>query len=178
MTFPVWQSSLYPTMVHLRDARLPRAGFFPFFDRFGEVFAYMLVWSGSPWIVLLDARPGLIVRSRPLTLGVTFGQLQNLHPDRLARYGKGWHYDPWWLLGKDRYQGHSAVPVLKATNAVEPLESMLWGVRFRPDLSRVLGDLRPHLPERPESPPVEETKLPRRRVWVPKGWAPTQGSRV
>ena len=143
----IHQKVLYPCRVHLRDAVLERAGFFPFFDRHGQVHGYMLVWPSSSWIVWLDAGSDPIEGIRPLRLKVDFGRLQDMGPHDLDLYPELWHYDPWWLLREPRYKGHPAVPPLKATNAVRYLKEVENAALFSSDLRTVIGPITDALPE-------------------------------
>lgn len=145
--WPVHQKQLHEIDIDLIDVILKRASLFPFFDRQGTVHAHMLVWPKAPWIVMLDARD-VVISSRPTRLDIAFGELQNLHDDRFDRYRNLWHYDPWWLLADPRFTGHRAVPVLKNTNAVEPLEHCTYAGYFTRDLSEAVGDVSKFLPAR------------------------------
>jgi hypothetical protein len=43
------------------------------------------------------------------------------------------HFDPRWVLGDERYQGHAAVPSLRSTN-IPGYDQTISGVAFDPSL--------------------------------------------
>ena len=46
-----------------------------------------------------------------------------------------WHFDPRWVLGDERYQGHGTVPHLRSTN-IPGYDQTMSGVAFDPSLGR------------------------------------------
>jgi hypothetical protein len=51
------------------------------------------------------------------------------------RFEDLWHFDPRWVLGHERYQGHGAVPHLRSTN-IPGYDQTMAGVAFGPSLER------------------------------------------
>lgn len=178
MTFwgPVAARQLHRRRVRLRDRLLLQASLFPFFDGEGRVKASMLVWPDSESIVLLPHRPRLfrVPLLSDVTLRSDHQALVDTNAERATEITAGcWHYDPWWLLREPRFHGHSAVPVLKATNCVQRFVDPVRACYFSRDLSRLealgleekgstdstLVPFEPaHLPERPATVPLQRRR--------------------
>ena len=45
-----------------------------------------------------------------------FTDLRDAEAEQAQSLTELWHFDPWWVLGEERYAGHGAVPALKRTN--------------------------------------------------------------
>ena len=52
------------------------------------------------------------------------------------RFEDLWHFDPRWVLGEERYQGHGAVPHLRSTN-IPGYDQTMSGIAFDASLGRV-----------------------------------------
>ncbi len=147
---PVAARSLHRHRLRLRDFVLEQASLFPFFDREGRTRALMLVWPPARPIVVLEHHPDL-VRVRwwgEIELDVEYSALRDLDEGRTAaaagvppeagKWGT-WHYDPWWVLREACFEGHPAVPALKATNCAGAFLKPVYGCFFKRDLSRLVG---------------------------------------
>lgn len=139
---PVSARRLHTRPVRLRDAVLEEASLFPFFDAAGDVRSLMLVSPASSSILLLEAEADLarVPWLGPVELGADLAEHRDSdagHAEALA--GGLWHYDPWWALKASRYEGHPAVPVLKATNCVDLFPKPVVACYFARDLTRVVG---------------------------------------
>lgn len=138
MLFSTSQRSLRRRRIELEDGVLERAALFPFFDVEGTTRRVMLTSENSPRIYLLDWHGDLFERRWPRRnrLRQRFSELSDatdLDGDRLASL---WHFDPWWVLNAPRYTGHSAVPVLRATN-IPGYSRDLTGLWFDGKLRRI-----------------------------------------
>ncbi len=189
--FPVAARSLHQRRVRLRDFVLEGASLFPFFDREGRTRALMLVWPPARPIVVLDFPSGDLspgersdlVRVRwwgEIQLGVDFAALRNIDAGRAAVATGLWHFDPWWVLREACFEGHPAVPVLKATNCAGAFLKPIYGCFFSRDLSRFVGvttKSRSHsglsaldYTYRPFSPQLLPEERPRARPPQSSGW--------
>jgi len=132
-------SSLKQRQVRLQDSVLEHAGLFPFFDRQGRVLALMLVTPTRPDIFFLEAGPDLVrvPWMGKVEIRSSLASLTDVDADRVLAYAGLWHYDPWWVLRAPRFEGHSAVPILKATNCAGSFLKLVHGCRFSRDLSRL-----------------------------------------
>lgn len=131
---------LHRRRVRLRDITLKRASLFPFFDHEGVVRSLMLVWPSSADIFLMRYRPGLVRISRfdRIVLDCELAALRGAGAGRADELTAGcWHDDPWWLLRAQRYEGNTAVPVLKATNSSGQFCLPVAKCYFSRDLSRL-----------------------------------------
>ncbi len=140
---PVEARRLHSRPVRLRDGvTLVEASVFPYFDSEGVVTSLMLVWPASPSILMLELEPGLVRVPwfGPVEIGADFAELRDADAARARTLAGGlWHWDPWWVLRAARYAGHTAVPVLKATNCVDLFPEGVGGCYFARDLTRVVG---------------------------------------
>ncbi len=140
---PVPARRLHGRPVRLRDATtLVEASLFPFFDSEGLVRSLMLVWPASPSILILTIEPGRVRVPwfGPVEIDADFAEQRNADAARARTLAGGlWHWDPWWALKAARYQGHTAVPVLKATNCVDLFPERTAECFFARDLTRVVG---------------------------------------
>ena len=114
----VSQRSLMSCRLEFEDRRLDRASLFPLFDDEGRTRMVMITAEENGRIMLADWAPGLFVRDwawrNRLRLG--FADLSDASMWDEERFEDLWHFDPWWVLRDDRYQGHGAVPALQSTN--------------------------------------------------------------
>ena len=119
-----------------RDACL-----FPFFDRAGGVAQVMLLTADSDRICLVRWRPRLfrVPAWGPICLREALPAFPEITAENLKSVETLWHYDPWWMLDNDRYAGHRAVPILKATNCADQLRRghRIVMAYFRRDLARL-----------------------------------------
>ncbi len=142
MTFlPVAAQSLHQRRVRLSDTVLELASLFPFFDRRGRVRALMLVQPPSRDIVIMELEPELVRVPwwGEIEIRSTVAALRDVDARLAAACADLWHYDPWWVLRAARLEGHSAVPVLKATNCAGGFLKPVYGCYFKRDLSRISG---------------------------------------
>ncbi len=194
LSLPVTAHSLRRRRVRLRDTVLEQANLFPLFDRQGRVRALMLVWPPRGRIVILELKPELVVVPwwGEIEIRSAFAALRDVDAGLAAAYADLWHYDPWWVLRAAPFEGHSAVPVLKATNCAGGFLKPVYGCYFIRDLSRLSGvatkskmtsglaafdrtfvRFTPELlPERPEAtrpvPPKKQWRL--NSFWLRNGW--------
>lgn len=136
---PISAHSLHQQRVRLSDVKLKRASVFPFFDRQGLVSAWMLVWPPTARIVVIESKPGRarVNWRRELQLALDFAELCDINVDSAAALARLWHFDPWWVLREACFEGHWAVPILKATNCVSAFLEPVRGCYFSHDLSRL-----------------------------------------
>jgi hypothetical protein len=111
------QRSLRSCRLELEDRPLERASLFPLFDDEGGTQMVMITAEESGRIMLADWAPGLFIpgwwRNR---LRLRYADLNDASMWDEERFEELWHFDPWWVLGDERYQGHGAVPALRRTN--------------------------------------------------------------
>jgi hypothetical protein len=90
-----------------------------------------------------DVTPGLFARdwARRNRLQMRFADLNDASTWDEACFADLWHFDPWWVLGDQRYQGHGSVPTLRSTN-IPGYDSTVSGIVFQPDLGRASYVLR------------------------------------
>lgn len=139
---------LHQVWFRSRDIALGRGSLFPFFGRDGTVTHLMLVRPGSPRILWLPHRRGLVRTSRFgfAWIGAALGREAEIDPD--ADLAGLWHYDPWWVLADERFAGHPAVPALKETNCAARFTSMVFaGGLDRVEKAVVDGRLEPWSPD-------------------------------
>jgi hypothetical protein len=141
---PLWsllrsvsQRSLKSCRVELEDRPLERASLFPMFDDQGRTRMVMITAEENGRIMLAGWAPGLFARdwSRRNRLSLRFVDLNDASMWDEARFADLWHFDPWWVLGDERYQGHGSVPTLRSTN-IPSYDSTVSGIVFDPDLGR------------------------------------------
>ena len=133
----VSQRSLKSCRVELEDRPLERASLFPMFDDEGRTRVVMITAEENGRIMLADWAPGLFARdwARRYRLRLRFADLGDASTWDEARLADLWHFDPWWVLGEQRYQGHGSVPTLRSTN-IPGYDSTVSGIVFDPDLGR------------------------------------------
>src|SRR5262245_15275784 len=114
----VSQRSLKSCRLELEDRSLEHASLFPMFDAEGRTQMLMITAKDSGRIMLADWAPGLFTRDWRWRnhLRLRFADLSDASAWNEGRFEELWHFDPWWVLGEDRYHGHSAVPALRSTN--------------------------------------------------------------
>jgi hypothetical protein len=133
----VSQRSLMSCRVELEDRPLDRASLFPLFDDEGRTRMVMITAEENGRIMLADWAPGLFVRDWAWRnrLRLRFADLGDASMWDAARFEDLWHFDPVWVLGDERYQGHGAVPALRSTN-IPGYDQTVSGMGFDPSLGR------------------------------------------
>ena len=97
----------------------------------------MITAEENERIMLADWAPGVFVRDWAWRnrLRLRFADLRDASMWGEERFEDLWHFDPWWVLGDERYQGHGAVPALRATN-IPGYDQTVSGMGFDPRLER------------------------------------------
>jgi hypothetical protein len=133
----VSQQSLTSCRLELEDRLLERASLFPLFDDEGQTRVMMVTADEDSRILLADWTPGVFVREWwwRNRLRLRFSDLNDASTWDEARFEDLWHFDPWWVLGHDRYYGHGSVPALRRTN-IPGYDTKMTGLTFSPDLGR------------------------------------------
>lgn len=133
----VSQRSLMSCRLELEDRPLERASIFPLFDDEGRTQMVMITAEENGRIMLADWAPGLFVRDWAWRnhLRLRFADLSDASTWDEERFEDLWHFDPWWVLRDERYQGHGAVPALQRTN-LPGYDQKVSGVGFDPSLGR------------------------------------------
>ena len=133
----VSQRSLLSCRLEFEDRRLDRASLFPLFDDEGRTRMVLITAEENGRILLADWAPGLFVRdwARRKRLRLRFTDLDDAAMWDQERFADLWHFDPRWVLGDERYQGHGAVPHLRRTN-IPGYDPTMSGVAFDPSLGR------------------------------------------
>jgi len=133
----VSQRSLQSCRLEFEDRRLDRASLFPLFDDEGRTRTVLITAEENGRILLADWAPDLFVRdwARRNHLRLRFTDLDDASTWDEARFADLWHFDPRWVLGDDRYQGHGSVPHLRSTN-IPGYDQTMSGVVFDPSLGR------------------------------------------
>jgi hypothetical protein len=108
----VSQRSLKSCRLAFEDRPLEDASLFPLFDEEGRTRMVMITAEENARIMLADWAPGLFVRDWPWRnrLRLRFTDLDDASVWDEERLDDLWHFDPWWVLGEERYQGHGSVP--------------------------------------------------------------------
>jgi len=134
----VSQHSLKSCRIAFEDRPLEHASLFPLFDEEGRTRVVMIAAEENARIMLADWAPDLFARDwrQRNRLRQRFTDLRDASQWDEDRFEALWHFDPWWVLGDERYQGHGAVPGLRSTN-VPGYDSTVSGVAFSADLERV-----------------------------------------
>lgn len=132
------QHALHRCRLQLIDQPLGRASLFPFFDHEGRVRSLMLTAWESSRILVVDWQPDLFVRRWPRrnVLKLRFADLRDVEASEAELVSELWHFDPWWVLGDNRFATHPAVPALRWTN-IPGYDTSLTRVWFDSRLSRV-----------------------------------------
>ena len=114
----VSQRSLRSCRLEFEDRPLEQASLFPLFDDEGRTRMVMITAEENARIMLTDWAPGLFVREWAMRnrVRLRFADLCDASMWDEERFEDLWHFDPWWVLGDERYQGHGAVPALRSTN--------------------------------------------------------------
>jgi hypothetical protein len=133
----VSQQSLMSCRLELEDRRLERASLFPLFDDEGQTRVMMITAEEDSRILLADWTPGVFVREWwwRNRVRLRFSDLNDASMWDEARLEGLWHFDPWWVLGDERFQGHGSVPALRRTN-IPGYDTKMAGLTFSPDLGR------------------------------------------
>ena len=133
----VSQRSLMSCRVELEGRPLDRASLFPLFDDEGRTRMVMITAEENGRIMLADWAPGLFVRDWAWRnrLRLRFADLSDASMCDQERFEDLWHFDPVWVLGDERYQGHGAVPALRSTN-IPGYDQTVSGMGFDPSLAR------------------------------------------
>lgn len=133
----VSQKSLKSCRLEFEDRWLEDASLFPLFDEAGRTRVVMISAQENARIMLADWAPGLFARQWGWRnrLRLRFTDVNDASTWDEDRFADLWHFDPWWVLGDERYQGHGAVPGLRRTN-VPGYDSTVSGVVFSADLGR------------------------------------------
>ena len=134
----VSQRSLLSCRLEFEDRRLDRASLFPLFDDEGRTRMMLITAEENGRIMLAEWAPGLFARDWALRnhLRLRFTDLTDASMWDQDRFGDLWHFDPRWVLGEERYQGHGAVPQLRSTN-IPGYDQTISGVVFDPTIRRV-----------------------------------------
>jgi hypothetical protein len=114
----VSQRSLRSCRLEFEDRPLEGASLFPLFDDAGRTRMLMITAEENGRIMLADWRPGLFARDWAWRnrLRLRFADFNDASMWNEERFEELWHFDPWWVLGNERYHGHGAVPSLQSTN--------------------------------------------------------------
>jgi hypothetical protein len=133
----VSQQSLASCRLDLEDRRLERASLFPLFDDEGQTRVMMITAEEDSRILLADWTPGVFGREWwwRNRLRLRFSDLNDASISDEGRFDDLWHFDPWWVLGAERYLGHGSVPALRRTN-IPGYDTKMTGLTFSPDLGR------------------------------------------
>ena len=133
----VSQRSLMSCRLDFEDRRLHGASLFPLFDDEGRTQMVLITAEESGRIMLADWAPDLFVRDWALRnrLRLRFADLSDASMWDEGRFEDLWHFDPKWVLGDERYQGHGAVPHLRSTN-IPGYDHTISGMGFDPALGR------------------------------------------
>jgi hypothetical protein len=133
----VSQRSLMSCRLELEDRPLERASLFPLFDDEGRTRMVMITAEENERIMLADWAPGVFVRDWAWRnrLRLRFADFRDASMWGEERFEDLWHFDPWWVLGDERYQGHGAVRALRSTN-IPGYDQTVSGMGFDPRLGR------------------------------------------
>ena len=134
----VSQRSLLSCRLEFEDRRLDHASLFPLFDDEGRTRMGLITAEDHGRIMLADWAPDLFVRDWAMRnrLRLRFTDLDDASRWDQARFEDLWHFDPRWVLGDERYQGHGAVPHLRRTN-IPGYDQTISEVTFDSGLGRV-----------------------------------------
>ena len=133
----VSQRSLKSCRLEFEDRPIERASLFPLFDDDGRTRMLMITAEENGRIMLADWTPGLLARDWAWRnrLRLRFADLNDASLWDEERFEELWHFDPWWVLRDERYQGHGAVPTLQRTN-VPGYDPTISDIVFSRDLGR------------------------------------------
>ena len=133
----VSQRSLKSCRLEFEDRPIERASLFPLFDDDGQTRMLMITAEENARIMLADWTPGLLARDWAWRnrLRLRFADLNDASLWDEERFEELWHFDPWWVLRDERYQGHGAVPALQRTN-IPGYDPTISDIVFSRDLGR------------------------------------------
>jgi hypothetical protein len=133
----VSQRSLKSCRLEFEDRPLERASLFPLFDDEGRTRMVMITAEENARIILAVWTPGLFTRDWAMRNRVSrrFADLSDASMVADDGVEDLWHFDPWWVLGEERYQGHGAVPRLQSTN-IPGYDPKIAGIVFGRGLER------------------------------------------
>jgi hypothetical protein len=133
----VSQRSLRSCRLEFEDRPLERASLFPLFDDDGRTRMLMITAEENGRIMLADWAPGLLARGWAWRnrLRLRFADLNDASMWDEERFEELWHFDPWWVLGGERFQGHGAAPALQRTN-IPGYDPTVSDIVFDRDLGR------------------------------------------
>jgi hypothetical protein len=133
----VCQRSLRSCRLEFDDRPLERASLFPLFDGAGRTRMLMITAEENGRIMLADWTPDLFARDWAWRnrLRLRFADLNDASMWNEERFEELWHFDPWWVLGDERYHGHGAVPGLQSTN-IPGYDPAITDIVFDRDLER------------------------------------------
>jgi len=132
----VSQQSLKSCRLEFEDRPVERASLFPLFDDEGRTRMVMITAEENARIMVADWTPGVFVREWAIRNRVRL-RFADLSDASMVDEGFEdlWHFDPWWVLGEERYQGHGAVPALRSTN-IPGHDPKISGIVFDRGLER------------------------------------------
>jgi hypothetical protein len=133
----VSQRSLRSCRLEFEDRSVEHASLFPLFDDEGRTRMVMITAEENARIMLADWTAGLFVREWVMRnrVRLRFADLDDASMVDEERFENLWHFDPWWVLGDERYQGHGAVPALRNTN-IPGYDRTISDIVFDSDLGR------------------------------------------
>jgi hypothetical protein len=133
----VSQRSLMSCRLDFEDRPLERASLFPLFDRAGRTRLVMVTAEETGRILMAPWAPGLFARDWAWRnrVRLRFADLTDASGWDAQRLDDLWHFDPVWVLGAERYQGHGAVPALRSTN-LPGYDEAVSGIGFDAGLGR------------------------------------------
>jgi hypothetical protein len=131
------QRSLRSCRLELDDRTFERAALFPLFDDTGRTRMVMITAEESGRIMLAEWAPDVFERTWAWRnrLRVRSTDLNDASIWDDDRFEELWHFDPWWVLGHERYRGHAAVPALRNTN-IPGYDPTIFDIMFDPGLGR------------------------------------------
>jgi hypothetical protein len=132
----VSQRSLKSCRLELEDRPVERASLFPLFDDEGRTRMVMITAEENARIMVADWTPGMFVREWAIRnhARLRFADLSDASMVDES-FEDLWHFDPWWVLRDERYQGHGAVPALQSTN-IPGYDPKISGIVFDRGLER------------------------------------------
>jgi hypothetical protein len=133
----VRQRSQKSCRLEFEDRPLERASLFPLFDDEGRTRMVMITAEENARIMLADWTPGVFTRDWAMRNRISrrFADLNDASMVNADGFEDLWHFDPWWVLGEERYQGHGAVPGLRSTN-IPGYDPNISGIVFDRGLER------------------------------------------
>jgi len=134
----VSQRSLKSCRLEFEDRPLEQASLFPLFDEEGRTRVVMITAEENARIMVAEWAPGMFVRDWAMRnrVRLRFTDLSDASMWDEERLEDLWHFDPWWVLGEERYQGHGSVPAVRSTN-IPGYDPRVSGIVFDRALERV-----------------------------------------